>query len=108
VAVRLTATDAQGLSKTVERIVPPDTVPLTFRANPLDLKIRVGGEQIRGQKTVNAWVGDNISVTAPRQQDRDGHIWAFRSWSNGGPSTHTIAAPQSSKTYTATFRRASR
>ncbi len=105
--VRLTATDFEGLSKTVERIVRPDTVPLTFRANPLDLKIRVGGEQIRGQKTVAAWVGDNISVTAPRQQDRDGHVWAFRSWSDGGPATHTITAPESPGTYTATFRRVS-
>jgi hypothetical protein len=106
--VRLTATDSQGLSKTVGRIVRPDTVPLTFRANPLDLKIRVGGEQVRGQKTVTAWVGDGISVTAPRQRDRDGHVWAFRSWSDGGPATHTITSPSDPETYTATFRRASR
>ena len=108
VVVRLTATDSEGLSENAERVVRPDTVRLTFRADPSDLKIRVGGEQIRGQKTVTAWVGDGISVTAPRQQDRDGHVWAFRSWSDGGPATHTITAPEDPRTYTATFRRASR
>lgn len=108
VVVRLTATDPQGLSKTVERIVRPDTVQLTFRAAPSDLKIRVGGEQIRGQRTVTAWVGDGISVTAPRQQDRDGHVWTFRSWSDGGASTHTVTAPENPQAYTATFKRANR
>ena len=108
VVVRLTATDSLGLSKTIERVVRPETVQLTFRADPSNLKIRVGGEQVRGQSTVTAWVGDGISVTAPRQQDRDGRVWAFRSWSDGGPATHTITAPEDPKTYTATFRRASR
>lgn len=106
--VRLTATDSEGLSKTVERIVRPDTVQLTFRAEPSNLKIRVGGEQIRGQATVTAWVGDSISVTAPRQQDRYGRVWAFKSWSDGGPATHAITSPEDPKTYTATFMRASR
>ena len=108
VEVRLTATDSEGLSRTVGRIVRPDTVPLTFRADPSDLKIRVGGEQVKGQVTPTAWVGDNISVTAPRQRDRDGHVWAFRSWSNGGTAAHTITAPENPETYTATFRRVSR
>ena len=108
VEVRLTATDSEGLSKTVEQIVRPDTVQLTFRADPSILKIRVGGEQIRGQATPTSWVGDSISVTAPRQQDRDGRVWAFKSWSDGGPATHTIITPEEAKTYTATFRRVSR
>jgi hypothetical protein len=108
VAVRLTATDSQGLSKTVEQIVRPDTVPLTLRADPSNPKIGVGGEQIRGQDTVTAWVGDNIGVTAPRRQDRYGRVWAFKSWSDGGPATHTIISPGEAKTYAATFRRVSR
>jgi hypothetical protein len=83
-------------------------VQLTFRANPSDLKIRVGGEQIRGQQTLTAWVNDAISVTAPRQRDRDGHVWAFRSWSDGGPATHTITSPEEAKTYTANFKRVRR
>lgn len=108
VVVRLTATDSQGLSKTVERVVRPDTVQITFRADPSNLKIRVGGEQIKGQVTPTSWVRDSISVTAPRQQDRDGRIWAFKSWSDGGPATHTITSPEDPQTYTATFRRVSR
>jgi glucose/arabinose dehydrogenase len=106
--VRLTATDSEGLSKTVEQIVRPDTVPLTFRADPSMLKIRVGGEQVRGQDTVTAWVRDGISVTAPRQQDRYGRVWAFKSWSDGGPATHTVISPEDPKTYTAAFKRVRR
>ena len=80
VVVRLVATDTLGLSETVERIVRPDTVQLTFRADPSDLRIRIGGEQIRGQETVTAWVRDDISVTAPRQQDHDGHDLNAQTW----------------------------
>jgi hypothetical protein len=106
--VRLTATDALGLSKTVERIVRPQTVDLTFGTQPSDLKVTVFGQVIRGQRTVTAWVGDDLRVVAPRQRDRDGRTWELRSWSDGGTATHVVEAPENPETYTATFRRASR
>jgi glucose/arabinose dehydrogenase/PKD repeat protein len=108
VVVRLTATDPLGLSKTVERVVRPRSVDLTFATRPSGLKITVFGEVIRGQRTVTAWVGDDLRVVAPRQRDRDGHTWAFKSWSDGGTATHVVDAPESPETYTATFGRASR
>jgi hypothetical protein len=111
--VRLTATDSLGLSRTVERIVRPQTVDLTFRTQPSDLKVTVFGQVIRGQRTVTAWVGDDLRVVAPRQRDRDGHTWAFKSWSDGGPATHVIDAPpadapEGGRTLTANFRKVSR
>jgi hypothetical protein len=111
--VRLTATDSLGLSKTVERVVRPQTVDLTFRTRPSDLKVTVFGEVIRGERTVTAWVGDDLRVVAPRQRDRDGRTWGFRSWSDGGPATHVIDAPpadapEDGRTFTANFRRVSR
>ena len=111
--VRLTATDSLGLSKTVERIVRPQTVDLTFRTQPSDLKVTVFGQVIRGERTVNAWVGDDLRVVAPRQRDRDGRTWGFRSWSDGGPATHVVDAapadaPEDGRTFMASFRRVSR
>jgi hypothetical protein len=111
--VRLTATDSLGLSNTIERIVRPQTVDLTFRTQPSDLKVTVFGQVIRGERTVTAWVGDDLRVVAPRQRDRDGHTWAFKSWSDGGPATHVIDAPpadapEGGRTFTANFRKVSR
>ena len=111
--VRLTATDSLGLSKTVERIVRPQTVDLTFRTQPSDLKVTVFGRLIRGERTVSAWVGDDLRVVASRQRDRDGRTWGFRSWSDGGSATHVIDAPpadapENRRTFTANFRRVSR
>ena len=111
--VRLTATDSLGLSKTVERIVRPQPVDLTFKTRPSDLKVTVFGQVIRGERTVTAWVGDDLRVVAPRQRDRDGRTWGFRSWSDGGSATHVIDAPPADapvdgRTFTANFRRVSR
>jgi hypothetical protein len=88
-------------------------VDLTFRAQPSDLKVTVFGQVIRGERTVTAWVGDDLRVVAPRQRDRDGHTWAFKSWSDGGPATHVIDAPpadapEDGRTFTANFRKVSR
>jgi hypothetical protein len=111
--VRLTATDSLGLSRTVEWIVRPQTVDLTFGTQSPDLKVTVFGRVIRGGRTVTAWVGDDLRVVAPRQRVRDGHTWAFRSWTDGGTATHVVDAPpadapEDERTFTAKIRRVSR
>jgi hypothetical protein len=86
----------------------PETVDLRFVPSPSDLKIRVNGKTFGGPESLTSWVGYDLNVAAPRQRDRYGRVWAFKSWSDGGPATHTISAPEDPKTYTAAFKRVRR
>jgi hypothetical protein len=102
--IRLTATDLQGLSKTVSRELRPKTVEVSFATQPKDLKLAVNGKKFRAPRTFVSWEGYALNVSAPRQKDRRGRIWAFGSWSDGGAREHAITTPADQVTYTATFR----
>jgi len=53
---------------------------------------------------VRQWqAGSNHTISAANQSGGTGTQYSFSSWSDGGASTHTITAPSSSATYTATF-----
>lgn len=107
--VRLTARDSLGLASEPTTIqLRPETVELRFVPDPSDLKLTVSGKAFRGPRTLTSWVGHDLHVGAPRQRDRNGRTWAFRSWSDGGAAAHTIDSPESPETYTATFRRVAR
>jgi len=93
-------------------IKPAETLPGGFS----DVKVtdsHLNGKTLRGLRLRRSWVGDDLRVVAPRQRDRDGHTWAFKSWSDGGPATHVIDAPpadapEGGRTFTANFRKVSR
>lgn len=107
--VRLTATDSQGLSSEAEvRDVRPATVDVGFETIPDALKLKVNGVALRAPRTLVSWVGYELNVSAPRQRDRAGRRWAFRSWSDGGARDHAITTPDAEATYVATFRRVRR
>ena len=102
---RLTATDSQGLSKTVSRELRPKTVEVQFKTRPLSrLRLTVDGKTFRGPRTFVSWERYDLNVSAPRQKF-NGRTWVFRSWSDGGAASHTITTPADPTTYTATFRR---
>ena len=53
-----------------------------------DVKVtdsHLNGKTLRGLRLRRSWVGYDLNVVAPRQRNADGHTWAFKSWSNGGP-----------------------
>ena len=50
--------------------------------------------------------GSANSLSAPTPQQRKGGTWAFHSWSDGGAQSHTITAPASATTYTASYKKA--
>ncbi len=102
--IRLTATDSQGLSKTVVRDLRPKTVEVDFATRPTGLKLTVNGETFRAPKTFVSWEGYALNVSAPRQR-HNGRTWAFSSWSDGGAREHTVKTPADPITYTATFKR---
>lgn len=92
--LQLIARDSLGLvSEPTSTDLRPQRVNLRLVPKPSDLKFRINGK---------------IHISAPHQRDGDGHVWAFRFWSDGGVAAHAIDSPEGPETYTATFRRVSR
>ncbi|HEY0706603.1 MAG TPA: discoidin domain-containing protein, partial [Polyangia bacterium] len=105
IELKLTATDNGGSSTTVTRRLDPQTVNLTFNASPATtpgLQLGFGGAQIATPFTRPVIIGSSHSVSAPNQSV-GGTSYAFSSWSDGGAASHTIVAPATAATYTATF-----
>ena len=101
--ISLTATDSQGLSTTVTRLVYPHLVDLTFVTDPAGLQLDVNGIAVTGPETVTSWEAWALSVSAPSPQQLGGQSWAFWSWSDAGTRAHTIVTPAAPATYTASF-----
>jgi glucose/arabinose dehydrogenase len=102
--IRLTARDSGGLTASTSVTLQPRTVTLTFQSNPSELQLTAGATTARAPFTVTAIVNETIQLIAPQQKYR-GKNYQFVSWSDGGNQTHTIGAPSTATTYTATFRR---
>lgn len=101
--ILLTATDSNGLTRTISQELRPRYVDVTFQTNPAGLYLTVGGSTFTGPTTISSWQGARLSINAPNQTDSSGNVWAFNSWSDGGPASHTITTPATTSTYTATF-----
>jgi PKD repeat protein len=103
--IRLTATDSQGLSRTVVRELRPKTVEIGFETQPSGFQLKVNGQMFRAPKRFVSWEGYALNVFASRQEDTDGRLWGFKSCSDGRLAEHTIETPADPTTYTATFER---
>ncbi len=102
--IRLTATDAQGLKKTVTQRLRPKAVPVRFATRPTNLKLVVNGRTFAAPKSFLSWQGYKLNVYAPRQRQA-GRPWVFRRWSDGRGARHTITTPAKPRLYIATFER---
>ena len=81
---------------------------LTFRTNPGGLKLTDLAVNSAAQTTpfaVTVVVGSKNSVGAPSPQTVNRSTYYFTSWSDGGAQSHTITAPATNTTYTATYRK---
>ena len=83
---------------------PPTTNSYTVTTSPPGLQISVDNYIYTAPYTFNWTPGSShtLSVSSP-QNGTSGTRYAYYSWSDGGAQTHTITAPPSSATYTATF-----
>jgi len=106
--IQLTATDSGGLTSTASVRLDPKTVVLTFKTNPAGLKLTDLAVNSTAQATpfsTTVVVGSNNSVSAPSPQTVNRSTYNFISWSDGGPQSHTIVAPATNTSYTATYRK---
>jgi len=78
--------------------------PITITTSPSGLKITVDSSTYTAPQSFYWAAGSShtIGVTSP-QSGSAGIRYVFSSWSDGGAQTHTITAPSSATTYTASF-----
>jgi PKD repeat protein len=103
--LRLTATDAGGLTDTETVRLDPQTVVLTFQTTPGGLQLAVGGTASAATFSRTVIVGSTNTLSAPSPQTKGKQGYKFTSWSDGGAQTHSITAPATATTYTARFKR---
>jgi glucose/arabinose dehydrogenase/PKD repeat protein len=102
--LRLTVTDAGGLTDTETLRLDPKTVELTFATSPAGLALLAGETEMPSPVTRTVIVGSKNSVAAPTPQVQGGTSYGFSSWSDGGARAHEVIAPASPTTYTATYK----
>jgi Glucose / Sorbosone dehydrogenase/PKD domain len=100
--VRLTATDARGLSQTITRELRPRLVRLRFATRPRGLQLRIQDTMLRAPQNIVSWPGYRIHVDAPKQIKK-GEVRRFLKWSDGRKRRHIIRTPSKRRTYRAFF-----
>ncbi len=99
------ARDSSGITTFTTREIHAETVNVTFNALPgttPPLQLGFNFEQAAVPFTRTVMVGSTFTVSAS-SQIVGGTNYGFSSWSDGGGASHTIVAPATATTYTATF-----
>ncbi|MDX6605680.1 MAG: hypothetical protein QOD14_220 [Solirubrobacterales bacterium] len=90
--IRFTVTDGGGLTGTDSITIDPHTVQLTLRTVPDGLQLGLD-EGVGASPQAETVIQDSEhTVSAPALQQMAGNSYLFKSWSDGGSATHTIAA----------------
>ena len=100
--IKLTVTDAGGLTDTKSVLLFPRTVALTFASTPSGLQLAVGSSSSLTPFTRTVILESTNSISAVTPQTVGTTTYHFIFWSDGGNQSHLIvgAAPA---TYTATY-----
>ena len=95
--------NAGCLTKSIT-VTPAPTEQITIGTNIAGLSFTVDGTAYTGTTTVTWSAGSThtISTTSP-QTTATGTQYAFSAWNDGGAISHSVTAPSSAATYTATF-----
>jgi glucose/arabinose dehydrogenase len=102
--IRFTATDSEGLSKTITQEVQPNRVNVSFGSNPRDgLSLQVNGATFAAPRTLVSWEDYNLNAKALSPQTLSGTTYVFSSWSDGKAQQHDIITGTTPSTYTATY-----
>jgi uncharacterized repeat protein (TIGR01451 family) len=101
--LRLTATDAGGLTDTESLRLDPRTVDLTFQSSPSGMQLVVGSFTGATPFTRTLIEGSNNTISAPSPQTFGGTGYSWSSWSDGGAQSHNVIATATA-TYTAAYQ----
>lgn len=100
--IKLTVTDAEGLTDTKSILLYPRTVALNFESTPSDLQLAVGSSSSPTPFMRTVILGSRNSVSAVTPQALGSTNYKFVSWSDGGNQSQTIIGTAAA-TYTATY-----
>jgi hypothetical protein len=78
---------------------------VTFRTRPGGLVVKVDGKRRADRWTRALDVGTEVRVVAPKRQWRDGVLFEFVRWSDGGARRHTVVVPDARLKVRAVYRR---
>ena len=101
--LQLTATDSGGLTDTKSLLLNPKTVSLGLQSSPPGLQLVFGLSSAAAPFNRTVMVGSLNSVSAPSSQILGPTTYRFGYWSDGGTQTHTLTAPATPATRTATY-----
>jgi uncharacterized repeat protein (TIGR01451 family) len=101
--LKLTVTDTAGHASSTTRRLDPETVDLTFATAPAGLQLGVNAATQAAPFTRTVIIGSSNSLSAASPQDLNGARYQFANWSDGGAASHSIQAPATATTYTATY-----
>lgn len=102
--LKVTATDSNNNQSSTTVKLDPQTVPLTFQTNPSGLQLVAGTGTSTTPFTKTVIVTSNVAVTATSPQTVNSKTYNFVQWSNNGAMNHSIVAPATATTYTATYQ----
>jgi len=102
--IQLTATDSDGLQGTASVDIQPQTVNLTMQSAPSGLQLTAGTTTAATPFVKTVIVNSETGLDAPSPQGAFPNIYEFVSWSDSGAQSHTITAPVSPLTLTATYQ----
>ena len=104
IELRLTATDSNGASTTVTRRIDPLTISLTVVSSPAGAPLEINTTSGTSSITRTVIAGGVNSISAPASfVGTDGRTYLFAGWSDGGAPSHSVTAPLSNTTLTATY-----
>ena len=103
IEIKLTVTDAGGLTDTKSLRLDPQTVILNFESNPSGLQLAVGSSSSLTPFLRTVILGSANSMSAGTPQTLGGISYSFVSWSDNGSQTHLVTATAPAS-YTATYK----
>jgi len=98
----LVVTMNSPVSETANFVV--NTVGVTIATSPAGLLVSVDGGAAHAAPVNLTWtIGTKHTIATSSPQTAPGTIYTFTKWSDGGAISHTVTAPPTAVTYTATF-----
>ncbi len=101
--VVLTATDSQGLTKSVYQDIFPQKIDITLITSPPNLTLLLDGQTVQTPLTFKSIIGITRSLEAPISQISGNTLQVFSSWLPSSNRMFTFDTPDQNKSYAASF-----
>jgi uncharacterized repeat protein (TIGR01451 family) len=101
--IQLVVTDSDGNTGSASVTIQPQTVALTLISAPAGLQLTVGTLTATAPFVDTVIVNSQNQLVAAPTQGAYPVVLEFANWSDGGAATHTITAPASPVSLTATY-----